>query len=305
MSGSTVSPFQHKASQQWIGPLAAVFAIAGVGLMVAGSWYGLVLILLALIAALATRWAAVALWFHRLGSPPYFCAFATRCLPWAGWLALFSTLIGLYLGLLRAPADYLQGESFRIIYLHVPAAWMSLFIYALMAVYGVLALVWRIKLCEVLLVAAAPIGAMFTAVTLITGMLWGRPTWGTYWVWDARLTSELILLFLYFGVIGLAAAYEDHRQGARAAAVLSLVGVVNVPIIHFSVQWWNTLHQGETVRMFGENSIHPSMLWPLLVMAAASKFYFIFALLLRARGLLLEQERGKQWAREWVLRTRN
>lgn len=304
MSGTADRASLQRTSRKWIGPLEAVFAIAGIGLMVAGSWYGLVLFLLAIIAAVATRWAAVALWFHRLGSPPYFHAFATRWLPWAGWLALISTAIGLYLGFVRAPADYLQGESFRIIYLHVPSAWMSLFIYVLLAVYGVIALVWRIKLCEILLIAAAPVGAMFTAVTLITGMLWGRPTWGTYWVWDARLTSELVLLFLYFGVIGLAAAYEDRRQGARAAAVLSLVGVVNVPIIHFSVKWWNTLHQGETVRIVGENSIHPSMLWPLLVMAVATKFYFVFALLLRARGLLLEQERGKQWAREAVLGTR-
>ncbi len=158
-----------------------------------------------------------------------------------------------------------------------------MFIYVAMAVNGAIALIWRIKLSEMLFLACAPIGAMFTAVTLITGMLWGKPTWGAYWVWDARLTSELVLLFLYFGVIGLASAYDDLRQGARAAAVLALVGVVNVPIIHFSVKWWNTLHQGETVRVFGKSSIDGSMLWPLLIMALATKLYFMFAVLMRAR----------------------
>lgn len=237
-------------------------------------------------------------WFHQMGSPPYFYAFSTRWMPWFGGLALILGAIGIYKGLFIAPADYLQGESFRIIYIHVPSAWMSLFIYLLMAINGAIALIWRIKLSEILLLSCAPIGAMFTAVTLLTGMLWGKPTWGTYWVWDARLTSELVLLFLYFGVMALAAAYEDQRQGARAAAVLALVGVVNIPIIHFSVHWWNTLHQGETVRVFGETSMHGSMLWPLLIMALATKFYFAFALLLRARSMLLEQERGKQWAIE-------
>lgn len=151
-------------------------------------------------------------WFHQLGSPPYFYRFATRWMPWAGGAALILTIIGMYLGLARAPADYLQGDSFRIIYIHVPSAWMSMFIYAVMALNGAIALIWRIKLSEILFLACAPIGAMFTAITLITGMLWGKPTWGAYWVWDARLTSELVLLFLYFGVIGLASAYDDLRQ---------------------------------------------------------------------------------------------
>ncbi len=239
-------------------------------------------------------------WFHQLGSPPYFYAFATRWMPWFGGSALLLGLTGLYLGLFVAPADYLQGESYRIIFIHVPSAWMSMFIYALMALNGAIALVWRIKLSEILFLSCAPIGAMFTALTLVTGMLWGKPTWGTYWEWDARLTSELALLFLYFGVIGLASAYEDTRQGARAAAVLALVGVVNLPIIHYSVQWWNTLHQGETVKLMGKSSMHPSMLWPLLIVAIAAKLYFAYALLLRARGLLLEQERAKHWVRDAI-----
>jgi len=240
-------------------------------------------------------------WFHQLGSPPYFYAFATRWMPWTGGIALVLAMIGMYWGLYAAPADYLQGDSFRIIYIHVPSAWMSMLIYVLMAINGAIALIWRIKLSEIVFLSCAPIGAMFTAITLVTGMLWGKPTWGTYWEWDARLTSELALLFLYFGVIGLASAYDDVRQGARAAAVLALVGVVNIPIIHFSVQWWNTLHQGDTVRLIGKSSIHPSMLWPLLIMATAAKLYFLFALLLRARGLLLEHERGKHWVRSQVL----
>lgn len=238
------------------------------------------------------------LWFHKMGSPPWFYAFSGRLMPWLAAAALLFSAIGLYLGLLRAPADYLQGDSFRIIYIHVPCAWMSLAVYLFMAINGAIALIWRIKISGILLLAAAPVGAMFTAITLLTGMLWGKPTWGTYWVWDARLTSELVLLFLYFGVIGLAYAYDDLRQGARAAAVLALVGVVNVPIVHYSVKWWNTLHQGETIRIFGKSSIDESMLWPLLIMAIATKFYFAYALLLRARGILLEQERSKQWVRD-------
>lgn len=237
-------------------------------------------------------------WFHQLGSPPYFYRFATRWMPWFGISSVLLTVIGMYLGFVKAPADYLQGDSFRIMYIHVPAAWMSMFIYGVMALNGAIALIWRIKLSELLFLSCAPIGAMFTAVTLITGMFWGKPTWGAYWVWDARLTSELVLLFLYFGVIGLASAYDDVRQGARAAAVLALVGVVNVPIIHFSVKWWNTLHQGETVRIMGKSSIDASMLWPLLIMALATKLYFVFALLLRTRSALVEQERGKQWVKE-------
>ena len=243
----------------------------------------------------------VFLWFHKLGSPPYFYAFAGRLQPWLYGAALIAGAIGLWLGLVVAPADYLQGESVRILYIHVPCAWMSLFIYVFMAANGFVALVWRIKLSEILVTAAAPIGAAFTFITLVTGSLWGRPTWGTYWVWDARLTSELVLLFLYFGVIGLHHALDDPRKGARAAALLALIGLVNIPIIHFSVKWWNTLHQGESVKLIGESSVHPSMLMPLLAMALATKLYFGGALLTRARVAVLEQESGKDWVRDVVL----
>ena len=238
------------------------------------------------------------IWLNRLGSPPIFWAWSQQWLRACLALALVLALVGFYGGLVMAPADYLQGESFRIIYLHVPSAWMSLFIFVFMALQGAAALIWRIKLCEIFVIAAAPTGAVFTAVTLITGMLWGKPTWGTYWSWDARLTSELVLLFLYLGVIALYHAYSDHRAGARAAAVLSLIGVVNVPIIHYSVIWWNTLHQGETIKVIGESKMHMSMLWPMLVLVLASKLYWIAVLLLKSRVHMLRLERGKSWARE-------
>src|SRR5215475_16077261 len=175
------------------------------------------------------------LWFHKFGSPPYFYRVAGKWLPWLYAAALALGAWGFYGGLFMAPADYQQGESFRIMYVHVPCAWMSLFAYGFMAANGFIALVWRIKLSETLAMASAPIGAAFTFITLVTGSLWGRPAWGTYWVWDARLTSELVLLFLYFGVIGLYQAADDVRSGARAASLLALIGIVNLPIIHFSV----------------------------------------------------------------------
>jgi heme exporter protein C len=239
-------------------------------------------------------------WLNQLGSSPRFMQWSAPWMRYCFWIGFVLAGIGLYGGLMMAPADYLQGESFRIIYLHVPCAWMSMFVFVFMAVQGAIALIWRIKLCEIFTIAAAPTGAMFTAVTLITGSLWGRPTWGTYWTWDARLTSELILLFLYMGVIALYHAYQDHRAGARAAAVLSIIGVINIPIIHYSVHWWNTLHQGETIRLIGKSSMHGSMLWPLLVMAIATKLYFVAVLMSRARLMVLEQERSKQWTRDYL-----
>jgi heme exporter protein C len=238
------------------------------------------------------------LWFHKMGSPPTFYRVSGLLLPWLYALALFSGGIGLYLGLFGSPADYLQGESVRILYIHVPSAWMSLFGYIGMAVAGLVGLVWRIKLAEIVAMACAPVGAAFTFVTLVSGSLWGRPTWGTYWVWDARLTSELVLLFLYFGVMGLHRAFDDPRRGARAASLLSLIGIVNIPIVHFSVQWWNTLHQGQSVRLMGESSIHGSMLVPLLLMAFATHVYFFASVFARARVALLEHESGTAWVRD-------
>ena len=238
------------------------------------------------------------LWFNQTGSPPNFDRFAARWAPWAFAIAFVTMAIGVYGALYAVPADYSQGENFRILYIHVPCAWMSLFVFVAMAIQSVIALVWRIKICEILAMACAPIGAAFTLVTLATGSIWGKPTWGTWWTWDPRLTSELVLLFLYVGVMGLYAAIEDRRAAARAAAFLALIGVVNVPIVHFAVNWWNTLHQGSTIRLLGPSTMDSSMLWPLLFTVIASKAWFIGSLLQRARVMNLEQESAKGWARE-------
>ena len=232
---------------------------------------------------------------HRFSSPPTFYQWSGKLIPWLAVSCVLLFAYGLWGGLVTAPADYQQGDSFRIIYVHVPAAWMSLFIYMVMATSGAIGLIWRIKLAEIVCVASAPIGASFTFLALVTGSIWGKPMWGTWWVWDARLTSELLLLFLYMGVIGLANAMEDTRKAARAVAILALVGVVNIPIIHYSVEWWNTLHQGPTVTKFGAPSIHIDMLIPLLVMAVAFKLYFFMVLLMRSRNDLLSAERRSGW----------
>jgi heme exporter protein C len=238
--------------------------------------------------------------FHKLASPPWFYHFSGRLLPWVGALCIALIAYALYGGLVLAPPDYQQGDSFRIIYVHVPAAWMSLFIYVTMAVCGIISLVWRIKMAEVVLISSAPIGAAFTFLALVTGSLWGKPMWGAWWVWDARLTSELILLFLYLGVIALYNAIEDRQTAARAVSILAIVGVVNVPIIHYSVEWWSTLHQGPTITKLDKPSIHIDMLIPLLVMALGFKVYYIVGLLIRARGELLERERNSKWVRDML-----
>lgn len=239
----------------------------------------------------------VLLWFHQLGSPPTFDRFAARWTPWGFGLGLLGMAIGIYGALFAVPADYQQMDSFRILYIHVPAAWMSLFVYALMAFYAAIALIWRIKLAEILAMACAPVGALFTAVTLATGSIWGKPMWGTWWDWDPRLTSELVLLFMYLGVIGLYSAIEDRRAAARAASFLAIVGVALLPVIRYSVEWWNSLHQGATIKLFGESTMDASMAWPLWVMVFATKFWFVGSLLQRARADNLERESGKDWAR--------
>ena len=237
---------------------------------------------------------------HRFASPKYFYDLSGRMLPWFGWSTLALLLAGLYLGLVWAPTDYQQGDSYRIMFIHVPSAWMSMFIYLVMAVCSAILLVWKIKLADVVAQASAAVGASFTFLALVTGSLWGKPMWGTWWVWDARLTSELILLFLYFGYMALRAAIEERNTAARAAAVLALVGVVNIPIIHYSVIWWNSLHQGPTVSKFDAPSIDVRMLIPLLVMALAFKLYYATTLLMRARTEVLERERNNSWVQELV-----
>lgn len=237
---------------------------------------------------------------HKISSPRYFYTLSGQGIPWIGGLCLIFMVAGLYYGLVVAPPDYQQGNGYRIIFVHVPAAWMSMFIYIVMAAASVIGLVWGIKLAEVIAASSAPIGASFTFIALVTGSLWGKPMWGTWWVWDARLTSELILLFLYLGIIALNSAIQDKRIAARASAVLTLVGVVNIPIIHYSVVWWNTLHQGPTITRFGAPSIHIMMLIPLLLMAVAFKLYYLTVVLMRSRCEVLERERNSSWVQELV-----
>ncbi|HJP34368.1 MAG TPA: heme ABC transporter permease [Gammaproteobacteria bacterium] len=239
--------------------------------------------------------------FHKYASPVYFYAWSRMAAPWFALTCALLFAAGLAGALFFAPADYQQGESFRIIYVHVPAAWMSLFVYLVMASAGALGLIWHVKLGDIIARASAPLGAWFTFLTLATGSLWGKPMWGTYWVWDARLTSELILLFLYLGYIALQGAIEDRRVAARAGAILALVGTVNIPIVHYSVEWWNTLHQGPTVSKFDAPSIETSMLIPLLIMSLAYTLYFFAVILVRVRCEILEFERNTVWVKERAL----
>lgn len=234
-------------------------------------------------------------WLYRFASPATFYPLAGRLLPWFYAVAILLACVGLYIGLIVAPTDFQQGEAYRIIYIHVPAAWMSMFLYLLMAGYGILFLTFNTRLSAMMMSALAPTGAMFTFVALWTGALWGRPTWGTYWVWDARLTSELILLFLYFGFIALRAAIEDPRRADRAAALLAIVGAVNVPIIYFSVQWWNTLHQGASVSLTTSPKMAKIMLTGMLIMSLAAWAYSIAVALSRVRTIILEREAGAEW----------
>lgn len=239
-------------------------------------------------------------WFHRLASPKHFYRIAGRWIPWLSAVCVALFVAGLYTGLYASPPDYQQGDTVRIMYVHVPAAWLSLFVYVVMAGASAVFLIWRIKLADLVAASSAPIGASFTFLALATGSLWGKPIWFTWWVWDGRLTSELILLFLYLGYMGLRAAIEDRRSAARAAAVLALVGVVNVPIIHYSVEWWATLHQGPTVFRAEGPAIHFSQLLPLLLMGLAFTLFYLSIVLVRARAELLVQERRSAWVREVI-----
>jgi heme exporter protein C len=239
-------------------------------------------------------------WFYKLASPPYVYRTATALTPWFMTVAVIAIVCGLIGGLALAPPDYQQGDAFRIIYVHVPSAYMSLFCYSAMALAGAIGLIWRIKMSYALAAATAPVGASFTALALVTGSLWGRPMWGTYWAWDPRLTSELILLFLYAGVMSLRPAFEDPARGDRAAALLSIVGFVNVPIIHYSVQWWNSLHQGATIAKIGKPSMPGSMLWPLLTMLLGFMCFYGAVVCMRLRGEVLNRERQSAWVREAI-----
>jgi len=231
---------------------------------------------------------------YQFSSPATFYALAGRIAPWFAGAAAVLAVTGLWIGLVIAPTDFQQGEAYRIIFIHVPSAWMSMFIYLVMAFWSIVALSFNTRLSAMMAQALAPTGAWMTFIALWTGSLWGRPTWGTYWAWDARMTSELILLFLYFGVIALRNAIDDPRRADRACAVLTIVGAVNIPIIYFSVYWWNTLHQGASVSPTG-TKMQATMLSAMLVMAVAAWFYAVAVALWRVRAIILERERGSAW----------
>ena len=224
---------------------------------------------------------------HRFANPTRFMRLSGALLPWTAGLSVVLIGAGIYLALFGSPADYQQGQSVRMMYVHVPAAWMSMFCYTFMAAAAAAALIWKHPLADLGAKSAAPIGACFTFLALVTGSLWGKPMWGTWWVWDARLTSVLILFFLYLGYMALINAFDDPTRGYRAASILVLVGFVNVPIIKFSVDWWNTLHQPASVFKMGGPAIHPSMLTPLLLVGAGYTTYFFWVLMVRVRTEIL------------------
>lgn len=236
-------------------------------------------------------------WFS---SPQTFFPLAGRLAPWFALAAAALCAAGLYVGFFLAPTDATQGESYRIIFIHVAAAWMSMFLYVVVAFWSAVGLIFNTRLSGMMANAVAPSGAMFTFVALWTGALWGKPTWGAWWVWDARLTSELILLFLYFGYMALHAAIEDPRRADKAAGILAMVGVVNVPIIYFSVKWWNTLHQGASVSLTKAPTMAATMLWGMLLMALAAWMYSIATTLWRVRSIILERERNADWVADYV-----
>ncbi len=247
-------------------------------------------------------WQKLVLLYHRLSSPKWFYDITQN---WNFWLTLILVplgLSGLILGLLYAPADYQQGNSFRIIYLHVPSALIAQSAYIIMAVAGAFYLIWRMKIAAWVATAVAPVGASFCLVALLTGAIWGKPTWGTYWIWDARLTSMLVLLFLYLGIIALKQAIENESIADKAGAILALVGIVNIPIIKYSVEWWNTLHQGATLTLTQKPNMHPDMLIPLIIMIVTAYLLFAILTLIRVRNSIIWHERKKNWVKKLLER---
>jgi heme exporter protein C len=236
-------------------------------------------------------------WF-KYSAPMTFYGLAGKLAPWFAWGAALLAAIGLYIAFFAAPTDFQQGEAYRVIFIHVPAAWISMFIYIVMAFWSAIGLAWNTRLSFMMTRALAPTGALFAFLSLWTGAFWGKPMWGAWWVWDARLTSALILFFLYVGIMALWAAIDDRRRGDKAGALLILVGAINVPIIYFSVKWWNTLHQGATISMTKAPSMAATMLWGMLIMAIAAWFYSIAVAFIRVRGIILERERQTEWVKE-------
>ena len=237
-------------------------------------------------------------WFHRLGSPPHVYRIAGTLTPWFAWPAGLLIVAALYGGLVLAPPDYQQGEGFRILYVHAPSAWLAVMIYGVMATAAAVGLIWRMKVAHAVAASCAGVGAWFTAVSLLTGMLWGKPMWGTYWVWDPRLTAQLIRLFLYLGYMGLRAGIDDLGRADRASAVLAIVGVINIPIIRYSVEWWNSIHQAPSVMKMARPSMPMEMLAPLLMMLLGFTLYFAAVMLVRLRAEILRRERTASWIRE-------
>ncbi|MGI9293150.1 MAG: heme ABC transporter permease [Pseudomonadales bacterium] len=236
--------------------------------------------------------------FHKLGSPRWFFRISSALLPWLIALAAVCLLVGVVWGLAYAPEDFKQGNSYRIIFIHVPASFIALAGYYVMAAAGAVSLIWKIKLADVIMQAAAPIGAAMTFIALFTGAVWGKPTWGTWWVWDARVTSMLVLLFLYLGIVALREAFDNNDQGGKACAVLALVGTVNIPIIYKSVDWWYSLHQPATIKITEQSSMHPQMFWPLMVMIAGFYLFYTLILLVYARLEVLRRESRTRWVAE-------
>ena len=240
-------------------------------------------------------------WLHKMASPRWFYQISGRWLPWLSLLTFVSIIIGVIWGLGFAPQDAKQGNSFRIIYIHVPASFLALVGYYIMAISGAIAIIWKIKLADVVMKSAAPIGASLTFIALLTGAVWGKPTWGTYWVWDARITSMLILFFLYLGVIVLQKAYAAQGLSNKAAALLALVGTINIPIIYKSVDWWYTLHQPATIKFTEAPSMHPDMFQPLLIMIIGFYLFYVTALIVSIRAEIIFRERNTSWVKELAL----
>ena len=240
-------------------------------------------------------------WFHRLGSPRWFYEKTDAWIPWLGLLAWGLLLVGGVWGLAFAPEEAKQGNSYRILYIHAPVAFISMSCYYIMAISGAIGLIWKMKLPFMVMKAAAPIGVGLTIVVLATGSIWGKPTWGTWWEWDARLTSYLILTFLYLGVIALQQAFQNRDTADKASAILALVGTVNIPIIYKSVDWWYTLHQPATLKLVGKSTIHVSMLYPLFVMIIGFNLFLALVLILHTRTEILRRESRTQWVKDLAL----
>jgi heme exporter protein C len=248
-----------------------------------------------------SMWSFLRSLWHKFGSPRWFYQISGKVLPWLAVITPILLIVGMMWGLLFTPPDFRQGNSFRIIYIHVPASMLAMAGYVLMAIAAAISLIWKMKVAEVAMKCTAPIGAALTFLALITGSIWGKPTWGTWWVWDARITSVLVLFFLYMGVIALNEAFENRQAATKACAVLSLVGVVNIPIIYWSVEWWFSLHQPATLKIVGKSSMAPEMLHPLLIMILGFYCFYALALLIHMRGEILDRERNTQWVRDLIL----